>query len=79
VEVHEVRKYLLPFEATVVPECVLMLHRFGAVHLALQLIPGLSMLFLLTTAAGSGMWAAKLEKKRRLKILSTSAPAVISA
>ncbi|KAH9831753.1 uncharacterized protein C8Q71DRAFT_283236 [Rhodofomes roseus] len=40
---------------------------FGTVHLALQLIPGLSMLFLLTTAAGSAMWAAKIEKKRRLE------------
>ncbi|KAH9919927.1 uncharacterized protein B0H18DRAFT_881472 [Fomitopsis serialis] len=39
---------------------------FGTVHLALQLIPGLSMLFLLTTSVGSAMWAAKLEKKRRL-------------
>lgn len=44
-----------------------MLRRFGTVHLALQLVPGLSMLFLLTTAAGSAMWAAKLEKKRRLE------------
>ncbi|KZV87279.1 hypothetical protein EXIGLDRAFT_723818, partial [Exidia glandulosa HHB12029] len=41
---------------------------FGTVHIALQFIPGLSMLFLLTTAAGSAMWAAKLEKKRRLLV-----------
>jgi hypothetical protein len=42
--------------------------RFGTVHLALQLVPGLSMFFLLTTAAGSALWAAKLEKKRRLEL-----------
>jgi len=53
--------------------------KFGTVHLALQLIPGLSMLFLLTTAAGSGMWAAKLEKKRRLEVLSRSRAPVHSA
>jgi hypothetical protein len=35
--------------------------RFGAVYLLLQLIPVLSMLFLLTTAAGSSLWAVKLE------------------
>ena len=47
---------------------IAVLRRFGTVHLALQLAPGLSMLFLLTTAAGSAMWAAKLEKKRRLEV-----------
>jgi hypothetical protein len=31
----------------------------------LQLIPVLSMLFLLTTAVGSALWAADLEKQRR--------------
>lgn len=40
---------------------------FGAVHLTLQLVPGLSMLFLLTSAAGSGLWAAKLEKERTMR------------
>ena len=34
---------------------------FGTGALALQLIPGLSMLFLLTTAAGSALWVADLE------------------
>lgn len=40
---------------------------FGAVHLTFQLAPGLSMLFLLTSAAGSGLWAAKLEKERLMR------------
>jgi hypothetical protein len=52
--------------------------RFGTVHLALQLVPGLSMLFLLTTAAGSAMWAAKLEKKRRIEELAASVPEIPS-
>ncbi|KAL8968296.1 MAG: hypothetical protein Q9183_002528 [Haloplaca sp. 2 TL-2023] len=39
---------------------------FGIVALLLQLVPVLSMLFLLTTAAGSALWVAKLEQKRRL-------------
>ena len=38
---------------------------FGTVALLLQLVPVLSMLFLLTTAAGSALWVAKLEGKRR--------------
>ncbi len=38
---------------------------FGTVALLLQLIPVLSMLFLLTTAAGSALWVTKLEGKRR--------------
>ncbi len=38
---------------------------FGTIALLLQLIPVLSMLFLLTTAAGSALWVVKLEKKRR--------------
>lgn len=38
---------------------------FGMVALLLQLIPVLSMLFLLTTAAGSALWVVKLEEKRR--------------
>lgn len=43
------------------------LPRFGTVALLLQLIPVLSMLFLLTTAAGSALWAAKLEEQRRIE------------
>ena len=48
---------------------------FGAVHLALQLVPGLSMLFLLTSAAGSALWVAKLEKERTTRVASTIQPA----
>ncbi|PBP16325.1 hypothetical protein BUE80_DR012973 [Diplocarpon rosae] len=39
---------------------------FGTVALVLQLIPILSMFFLLTTAAGSALWAVKLEEQKRL-------------
>jgi len=40
---------------------------FGAMHLVLQLVPLFSMLFLLTSATGSALWAASLldEEKRR--------------
>lgn len=38
---------------------------FGTVALLLQLVPVLSMLFLLTTAAGSALWVAKLERRRK--------------
>lgn len=38
---------------------------FGTVALLLQLVPVLSMLFLLTTAAGSALWVSKLERRRR--------------
>lgn len=38
---------------------------FGTIALLLQLIPVLSMLFLLTTAAGSALWVVKLENARR--------------
>lgn len=38
---------------------------FGAVHLFLQLVPVFSMLFLLTTATGSALWAVQMEKARR--------------
>jgi len=37
---------------------------FGTIHLLLQLIPVLNMLFLITTAAGSGLYAADEEKRR---------------
>ncbi|KAJ7157563.1 hypothetical protein C8R43DRAFT_996932 [Mycena crocata] len=37
---------------------------FGMVSLLLQLIPVLSMLFLLTTAAGAALWAADLSRKK---------------
>lgn len=38
---------------------------FGTVALMLQLVPVLSMLFLLTSAAGSALWVVKMEKARR--------------
>ncbi|KAJ7168789.1 hypothetical protein C8R46DRAFT_239582 [Mycena filopes] len=37
---------------------------FGMVALLLQFVPVLSMLFLLTTAAGASLWAADLERKK---------------
>lgn len=37
---------------------------FGTVALLLQLVPVFSMLFLLTTAAGSALWVAKLEERK---------------
>ena len=36
---------------------------FGTVALLLQLVPALSMFFLLTTAAGSALWAVHFEKR----------------
>lgn len=38
---------------------------FGTSSLLLQLVPVLSMLFLLTTATGSALWVVKLEEARR--------------
>ena len=37
---------------------------FGVVYMILQLIPVLSLLFLLTSAAGSALWAVRLERDR---------------
>lgn len=39
---------------------------FGSVALLLQLVPAFSMLFLLTTAAGSALWVVKLEERRKV-------------
>ena len=41
---------------------------FGTVALILQLVPVLSMFFLLTTAAGSALWVVKLEEQKRLTV-----------
>lgn len=41
-------------------------YSFGTTALILQLIPLLSMFFLLTTAAGSALWVVELERKRKL-------------
>ena len=38
---------------------------FGTIALLLQLVPAFSMLFLLTTAAGSALWVVALEAKRK--------------
>lgn len=40
--------------------------RFGTVALLLQLIPPLSMFFLMSTAVGSALWAVDIETKRGL-------------
>ena len=40
---------------------------FGTVALMLQLVPVLSMLFLMTTAVGSALWVTKMEKARRVR------------
>jgi hypothetical protein len=45
---------------------ILIWDRFGTVALLLQLVPVLSMVFLLTSAAGSALWAVKLEERRRI-------------
>lgn len=39
---------------------------FGTAALLLQLVPVLSMLFLLTTAVGSALWVVRLERARRI-------------
>lgn len=44
---------------------------FGTVALLLQLVPVLSMLFLLTTAAGSALWVVELEHQRRAREQTT--------
>ena len=41
---------------------------FGTVALILQLVPVLSMFFLLTTAAGSALWVVKLEEQRKAQL-----------
>jgi uncharacterized protein involved in cysteine biosynthesis len=46
---------------------------FGTVALLLQLVPVLSMLFLLTSAAGSALWVAKIEKARRARLSQSAA------
>ncbi|RMZ78880.1 hypothetical protein DV738_g3563, partial [Chaetothyriales sp. CBS 135597] len=40
---------------------------FGTVAMVLQLVPGLSMFFLLTTAAGSALWATRMERAKRIR------------
>lgn len=45
--------------------CITDKSRYGTVYLFLQLVPPFSMLFLLTAAVSSALWAADLEKARR--------------
>jgi uncharacterized protein involved in cysteine biosynthesis len=45
---------------------------FGIVSLALQLVPVLQMFFLMTTACGAALWAAKMEKARRSREEATT-------
>ncbi|KAI5286254.1 hypothetical protein KEM52_002069, partial [Ascosphaera acerosa] len=49
---------------------------FGTMALALQLVPVLSMFFLLSTAAGSAIWAADMEKRRRMENELAGRPSV---
>ena len=46
---------------------------FGTAALLLQLIPILSMLFLLTTAAGSALWVVRIEKAKRFQQVEAEA------
>lgn len=48
--------------------------RYGTLYLFLQLVPGLSMFFLLTAAASSALWAADMESERREQEGSIRAP-----
>lgn len=41
------------------------MYRYGTIYLFLQLVPPLSMFFLLSAAVSSALWAANLEKVRR--------------
>ncbi|ELR08256.1 hypothetical protein VC83_04557 [Pseudogymnoascus destructans] len=43
---------------------------FGTIALLLQLVPVLSMFFLLTSAAGSALWVADLEEARQRRLLA---------
>lgn len=43
---------------------LIVTYSFGTIAVLLQLVPPFSMVFLMTTAAGSALWAADIEKKR---------------
>ena len=49
--------------------------RFGAMALVLQLVPVLSMPFLMTSAAGSALWAARIENELMSPTLEDEPPA----
>jgi hypothetical protein len=48
--------------------------RYGTIYLLLQLVPILSMFFLLTAAVSSALWAADLETERRQQEARAEAP-----
>jgi hypothetical protein len=50
------------------------LRRFGIVYMILELLPPLSMLFLFTTAAGSALWAVKLEEEAQRNAQAEDVP-----
>ena len=41
---------------------------FGFVYMTLQLVPALSMLFLLTSAVGSALWSVHLEQEKMAQL-----------
>jgi hypothetical protein len=47
---------------------------YGALYLLLQLVPLLSMVFLITAAASSALWAADMETQRRQQEASAAEP-----
>jgi len=47
---------------------------FGTIALLLQLVPVLSMFFLLTTAVGSALWVIELEEQKRLVAEDPASP-----
>jgi hypothetical protein len=55
-------------------EVLTNLDRFGTIALLLQLVPVLSMFFLLTTAVGSALWVIKLEEQKRIVAEDPPAP-----
>jgi hypothetical protein len=59
-------KYTWYVESFLAREMLTNLDRFGSIALLLQLVPVLSMFFLLTTAAGSALWIIKLEEQKRI-------------
>jgi len=65
--------YVLSARGDVLWILLIGISRFGTIHLVLQLIPVLNMFFLVTTAAGSGLYAAD-EEARRLREAETQHP-----
>lgn len=55
-------------------KCTDVKRRYGAIYLLLQLVPVFSMLFLLTAAVSSALWAADMEAERRQQEAARYAP-----